>query len=313
MKPVLKYLNIKIRQISGICNLRIAKFFLVLLLASIAVQVSAQEEAEVDAKVIQKPVRSMFESTWLIDNQTVIVPAKGTFQMDIIHRFGVWKNGYDDFYGLFAPSNIKLGFAYTVVDNLLVGFGLTKEKMTLDFNLKYALLKQTRSGSLPLSVSYYGNMAIDTRPGDNFLNSSDRMSYFHQLIIARKMSDKLSIQIAPSVSHFNTVDAYLSPDKEILGLMENDHIAISVGGRYKIKDQMAFIASYDQPITEHLSNNPNPNISFGLELSTSAHAFQFFVTNGKSIVPQRNNVFNSNDFGDNDILIGFNITRLWSY
>lgn len=296
---------------SGIFNLRITQLILVVLLAGITIQVSAQEVNE--DKVVQKPVRSMFESTWLIDNQTVIVPIKGTFQMDILHRFGVWKNGYDDFYGIFAPSNIKIGFAYTVVDNLLVGFGLIKENMTMDFNLKYALLQQTRSGSTPLSVSYFGNMAIDTRDGSNFLSNSDRMSYFHQFIIARKMSDELSIQIAPSVSHFNAVDAFLSQDKEIIGTMENDHIAISVAGRYLIKDELAIIASYDQPITEHLTNNPNPNIGFGLEMTTSAHAFQVFVSNGKSIVPQRNNVFNNNSFGDNEILIGFNITRLWNF
>jgi hypothetical protein len=277
------------------------------------VQISAQEDAAPEEKVIQKPVRSMFESTWLIDNQTVLVPTRGTFQMDIIHRFGVWKNGYKDFYGLFAPSNIKLGFAYTLVDNLLVGFGVTKENMTVDFNLKYALIKQTRSGSIPFSISYFGNMALDTRNGDNFKNSSDRMSYFHQFIIARKMSNKLSIQIAPSVSHFNAVDAFLSPEMEIIGLMEHDHLAVAIGARYKIKDQLSLIANYDHPITDHFSNNPNANVSFGIESTTSSHSFQFFVTNAKSIVPQRNNVLNRNDFGEGEILIGFNMTRLWSY
>jgi len=76
---------------------------------------------------------------------------------------------------------------------------------------------------------------------------------------------------------------------------------------------LALIASYDQPITEHLSNNPSPNISFGIEIATSAHAFQIFLGNYKSIVPQRNNVFNANDFGDGELLIGFNITRLWNW
>ena len=37
-----------------------------------------------------RPVKNMFESIWLIDNQTAIVPFKGTFEFDILHRFGTW-------------------------------------------------------------------------------------------------------------------------------------------------------------------------------------------------------------------------------
>lgn len=287
------------------------KTVLLVIFALSTFQLSAQDEEEVKKK--DKPVRPMFESSWLIDNQSVVVPVKGTLQMDMQHRFGVLKNGYDDFYGLFAPSNIKLGFSYTIIDNLALGFGLTKSNMTWDFNAKYAIIQQTRSGSIPLSITYFGNAAVDTRPEDNFINGSDRWSYFHQLILARKISSNFSIQIAPSLSHYNAVEAYLNQEKEIVALMKNDHIAVSVGGRYKIKDQLALIANYDQPITEHTSNNPYPNLSFGLEISTSAHAFQVFVTNYKNIVPQRNNVFNTNDFEDGGFLIGFNITRLWSY
>ena len=166
---------------------------------------------------------------------------------------------------------------------------------------------------MPLSITYYGNVAIDTRDGDKFENSSDRMSYFHQVIIAWKISEKLSIQVAPSLSHYHAVEEFLNPDLEIVGLMDNDHFAISVGGRFKIKDQMALIANYDQPISEHLTNNPHPNLSFGIEMTAIAHAFQIFVSNYKSIIPQKNNVFNANDFEDGDFLIGFNITRLWSF
>jgi hypothetical protein len=62
-----------------------------------------------------------------------------------------------------------------------------------------------------------------------------------------------------------------------------------------------------------VSGNPRPNVSFGLELSTSAHAFQFFLGNYASITPQRNNYFNKNDYTNGEFLIGFNITRLWNY
>ncbi|MFN3841224.1 MAG: DUF5777 family beta-barrel protein, partial [Cyclobacteriaceae bacterium] len=73
--------------------------------------VAQDDEAEATGQANAKPVKSTFESTWLIDNQSVMVPAKGTLQMDIMHRFGTVNNGYDDFWGIYAPSNIRIGMS----------------------------------------------------------------------------------------------------------------------------------------------------------------------------------------------------------
>jgi uncharacterized beta barrel domain-containing protein DUF5777 len=280
-----------------------------LLIFSIGTSAMAQEEE--DGKDL-RPVRNLFESIWLIDNQTAFVPIKGTFEMDIQHRFGNVKNGYDDLWGLYAPSNIRLGFNYTPIDKLMVGFGFTKQNLTWDFNAKYAILQQARKGGSPVSVSYFVNVAIDTRDEANFRNSTDRYSFFHQLLIARKVTDNLSLQVAPSISHFNAVEGYINTDKEIEGLMSNDHIAVSFSGRYKVGPWVNIIANYDQPVTEHKTDNPNPNISFGVEFTSSSHTFQIFAGNYNSIIPQLNNVYNSNNYEDGEFLIGFNITRLWN-
>ena len=308
-----KIFNIKNR------NFQSSKRILFLLLAIFSLTINGVVAQDPDTETETeeqdtRPVRSIFESAWLIDNQSVLVPIKGTFEFDMQHRFGTWQNGYDDFYGLFASSNIRLGFSYTVIDRLAVGFGITKSNMTWDISGKYAILRQTRSGNIPISITYFGNIAIDTRNKDNFVNSSDRYSFFNQLIIARKITPEFSAQIAPSYSHFNSVEAFINSSNEIESIMNNDHFAISVAGRYKVSDVMAIIANYDQPITKHKSNNPNPNISFGVEMATSSHTFQIFAGNYYFITPQRNNVFNQNNpefFSD--FLIGFNITRLWNF
>jgi hypothetical protein len=273
----------------------------------------AQEDEETGKDL--RPVKNTFESVWLIDNQTASVPVKGTFEFDILHRFGVVKNGYEDFWGLYAPANIRLGFGYVPIEKLMVGFGLTKTNLTWDINAKYTILQQACSGGSPVTVTYFVNAAIDTRDQEkgNFLNGTDRLSYFHQLMVARKVTDNFSIQVAGSVSHFNAVEAYINSNKEIEGKMNNDHIAVSVLGRYKVGPWVNLIANYDQPITKHKANNPHPNISFGIEMTSSSHQFQVFAGNFYNITPQRNNVFNNNNFGDGEILIGFNITRLWNW
>ena len=84
----------------------------------------------------------------------------------------------------------------------MIGAGTTKDYKLQDLQWKYAILQQTRSGSMPVSVSYYGNMVIDARSKDNFgpeasYRDIHRLSYFTQLIIARKFNLKYSFQVAP--------------------------------------------------------------------------------------------------------------------
>lgn len=270
----------------------------------------AQDNTEVSPVKKLEPVKKTFAGNLIIDNQTCMVPVKGVFEFVIQHRFGVVNNGYKDFYGLYAPSNIRLGFNYTPIENLQVGFGLAKERLQWDANLKYALIKQSKVGGSPVSATYYGTMAIDTRPKEgNFVNNSDRLSYFHQLIIARKVTKALSLQIAPSITWLNNVEGYIASDGTIKPKSENLHFATAFMGRYIITENMAVIANYDQPFTQHPTNNPHPNISFGLEMGTATHNFQIFLGNYQSIVPQSNNFYNQNDFSKGQYVIGFNITK----
>jgi Membrane bound beta barrel domain (DUF5777) len=296
-----------------------------------------------EAPIKVKPVKNTFQSVWIIDNQTVMVPVKGTFEMDIMHRFGTVNKGYKDLWGFFAPSNIRLGVNYAPIKNLFVGIGITKSDMLWDANAKYAIIQQTK-GKYPVSISYYGNVAIDTRKdpdnslfksyteissGFPFNFSSQRLTYFNQLIIARKINSKLSVQIAPSLSHQNFVTGYYtkndSTGQVIFKDMKHAHFAVAFSARYKLTTVTSVMVNYDQPLTRHNTNNPNPNVSFGLEFNTSSHSFQLFCTNYYLLSPQRNNLYNTNSpFGYTDkttnskvkggqFMIGFNITRLWNY
>ena len=263
--------------------------------------------------MVEKPERPAFESSSIIDNQTNVLYNKNTLEVMMQHRFGLIdeENSLLGIYG--ANSNIRIGLSYSILDWITVGYGITKKNRISDFSLKVGLLKQTRSGSIPISATYYGDMGIDGRHGDaaknEFILHQDRDSYFHQLIIAKRFNSKLSLQIAPSLSHFNAVD---------FGY-KNDRFSIAFGGRYKISDQTSIIFDYSQPLTkldiagqENVSYD-NPGISIGAEFSTSAHAFQIFITNLNGIVPSQNYMKNINKFSRDGILIGFNITRLYNF
>lgn len=243
--------------------------------------------------------RAAFESTSLIENQTDRVYSKGTIEMIMNHRFGV-VTGTNDLIGIWAPANIRIALNYSITDRITVGFGTTKDARLQDFCLKAALLKQTVDGKMPVSVTYYGNMAISALPKENFYHTSDRWSFFNQIIIAKRFSKMFSLQLAPSYSHYNTIDAP----------MKNDLFAIEFGGRAKVTSTMSILLDVNQPITSQ-EIAPKSGFSVGTEFSTVGHTFQIFVSNYRGIVNQQSNMFNQYDFFESDFSIGFNICRTW--
>ena len=273
----------------------------------------AQDSLRIETVVKARPV-NIFEAQIIVDNQTVMVSRKKVLNIAIQHRFGTVSNGSQDLYGIFGPANIRLGFNYTPINNLDIGFGVTKVRYTVDFNAKYALVKQLESGGWPVSISYFGNFGIDVRPKQgNFVSWSDRLTYFNMVMIARKISEKFSFQVSPSLSHFNNVEAYRDSEGVIHPKMNNDHFAVSFLGRYKLTEKFHLIANYDQALTQHTTNNPHPNICFGIETATAGHIFQIFAGTSGSILPQYVNFYNQNDYQKSQFLLGFNITRRWNF
>ena len=264
---------------------------------------SNEEKSKNKIEKKDKPQRPAFEGAYLIDNPTNVLFNKGTLDIQFGHRFGVINTDKNDMLGIWGASNIRLGVAYSFSDRITVGFGTTKFDRLQDLNWKVAILRQTRSNKMPISLSYYGNIAMSAEPEENFDKFSDRVSYFNQVIVARRFSSKFSAQVGGSISHYNIVEV----------TKRNDMIAISLGGKYKVSDQFSIIADYSQPVTKFFQGNPNPGISGGIEISTSSHVFQFFVTNYSALVMQKNYIYNQNDFFDGAILFGFNISRIANY
>jgi len=278
-----------------------------------------------------RPVKNTFQSSWLIDDQSVIVPFKGTFEADIQHRFGPVTNGIKDLYGLYASANMRIGFDYAPINNLYLGFGATRNggNMLLDGSAKYALLRQT-PGKYPVSVTYYGNIAYATKADPDhvlYTYQTQRLSFFNEIIVARKLNDKISVQGAFSVSHQNSVPGYYAQKDTTSFVYKEekfDMFGASFSARYKLTDVTCILVEYDQPLTRFSTNNPHPNVAFGFEFNTSGHTFQLFAGNYSLLNPQQNSLSNSNNpFGfkqtdgtkvkGGQFLIGFNITRLWNF
>lgn len=326
----------KLRKISSILTLTGAMMMAPYIYAQ-ETDTTAAPATEEKAGKDKRPVKNVFENNWLINSQTVVVPTANSLQFDINHRFGDLANGSKDMWGLYAPSNIRLGLSYTPISNLQVGAGMTKEAMMFDFNLKYSVLKQTRSGSFPVFITYYGNAVIeggandtiwklpfqDATKGDSvvykeFPEYTDRMSFYNSIIIGRKINDMFSIQAAFSYVHKNLIDTMGVKD------FTHDNMAISGLGRVKFYGDMSLILEYFYPLTPAnyqktvgttiIDNKIKPSFAIGFEATTSAHAFQLFITPFSSIINQRDIMYNTSDPKFiSDYRLGFNVTRIWNF
>lgn len=300
------------------------KHILLVILTVFAINTFAQEETE---KIIDKPVRSPFESGLLIDNQTTVIPIKKTLEYVIQHKFGTMENGISDLFGIYSPgANIRLGINYVPLKNFQIGIGATKKNKYTDFNAKWTILQQTRKNTVPFALTLYGVVAIDGRNEDQFGSGNvvdtkdqssyeayafvDRLSYFSQLIIGRKFTDWLSLQAAVSYTRYNTVAWNYN----------HTGIGLHFNGRIKVSPQGSFVFNYDHPlqvdkVTEQLTwdTHPNSNLAFGFEISTSTHAFQIYMGTADGIIPQDMMMYNQKDWKDKGLAIGMTITRLWNF
>ena len=300
------------------------KYIILLIISGFAFSNFAQETKEKS-----NPVSAPFDSPYLIDQQTTVVPDVKTLEFVIQHKFGIINNGISDIWGIYSSANVRLGLEYVPVKNLQLGIGLTRNKMYTDLNAKWNIWKQTEDNSMPVGVAILGSLAIngqktnafgtgkvtDTRDPLNFIapvdiKLGDRFAYFSQLIISRRFTDWLSVQAGASFTHYNMVD--WDYDHDIVGA--------HVNGRIKISNQTSIIATYDAPLKiEGISEQMNwdthakPNFAIGVDISTYTHAFQIYVGNANGILPQDNMMFNKNKFNKDGIAVGFTITRLWMF
>ena len=347
---------------------------IILMMGGFGIAVAQDSIPEAPAK---KPLeKAPFESGYFISDKTVALPPSKTLEFVIQHDFGTIQQHWKDLYGIWGSSNIRLGLSFTITKDLQVGFGTTKMKTLQDFNIKYVVAHQ-RKGGFPLTISVFGNVAIDCRNksalGNNKLSSSldyaslvkdstfrsnihnqiiqndtlngmnyitynqatglkgannnpadlqtlfdqtfksaYRFSYFAEIMIARRFCKEFSAQLGISWIHYNLIDPVEMANNHVNG-MKNDNINISGIGRIKFSPQGSVILSYSQSVFTYLNTPPWPNIGVGVEISTSTHAFQLFLTSASGMIPQENAMYNRNNPYNGAILLGFNITRLWTF
>jgi len=276
------------------------------ILMSCALFVQAQEDLldllEIDESTEVNYALATFKGSRLINGHTIMTRRAGTIEFLIAHRFGRLNSGIYELFGL-DDANVRFGLDYGIRDNLTVGFGRNSFQKTYDGFVKWAALKQ-QSGkrSIPFSVTVFTSIAVNTLRDENPERDvvfSDRLSYTYQLLLARKMSPGLSIQLMPSLVHFNLVDNGRKNDLAILG----------VGGRIKLTKRLSLNAEYYYRFDERSLDETYDPLAIGIDLETGGHVFQLQFTNSRSMVEKSFLRETTGDFFNGDIHFGFNVTR----
>jgi len=248
-----------------------------------------------------------FKATRIINGHSVENDGQGVLDFRILHRFGSINQGARNFYGL-DNAVTKIAFDYGVTKWLSIGIGRSTFDKEYDGFLKAKILRQTDDNKLPVTLSYVGAMSVQSMeapevPAGTEYYFSNRVSYVNQLLIARKFNSWLSLQLMPTIIHYNLVNTSTEP---------NNTLALGLGGRLKLSKRIAVTGEYYYRIPGHMLDGYHNAVSLGIDVETGGHVFQLFFTNATGINERAAIGQVTDNFFKGDIHFGFNISRVFT-
>jgi hypothetical protein len=247
-----------------------------------------------------------FKTTRVVNGQSVEQVPAGEMIFIISHHFGRLNQGPYELFGL-DQGTIRLGLEYGIKPWLTVAVGRSSFEKTYDGFVKARLLRQSSgSRAMPVTLSYFGGTALNSlrwqdTTRENFFSS--RLSYTHQILIARKFSDMFSVQLSPTLVHRNLVKTAAEP---------NDVYAVGAGGRLRLSRRTTFNAEYFFVLPGQLPAANTNSLSLGVDIETGGHVFQLHLTNSYGMFERNFITENTGKWSKGDIYFGFNITRVFT-
>ncbi len=244
-----------------------------------------------------------FKSSRVIMSHSMELIRPGVMDLRILHRFGNVNQGGYQFFGL-DQATMRLGLDFGLTKNMMIGVGRSTNKKEFDGFIKYRLIHQAKGpGSLPFSLLMAGGSTLNsTKWADpsrkNFFSS--RLAYYGQVIIGRKFSEGVSLQLSPTIVHRNLVPTLQDPA---------DMLAIGAGGRFKLSKRVSLNFDYYYRLNPNKTDGTLNPFSIGFDIETGGHVFQLHFTNA---IGMNERVFlteTTNDWAKGDIQFGFNISR----
>ena len=249
-------------------------------------------------------ITGTFKSTRIINGQSIENVGPGILDFRILHRFGPLSDGAYNFYGL-DQATMRLGLDYGITDKLMIGIGRSTFEKQYDALIKLKIIRQQEGQrNIPFSVSYassfiYKSLKDATTTYTPYV--SDKFSFSHQLLIASKVNDYFSLQLTPTLIHYNIVDTKTTP---------NDFYSLGIGFRQRLSKRLNFTTEYYHRFTT-LSGYYNP-LSMGFDIETGGHVFQLHISNSTGMTDRTFINETTGSWAKGDLRFGFNISRVFT-
>jgi len=279
----------------------------------------AQDSAVVETKQApkQKFARATFNATKLINMQTTEIVGKGVKQFMVSHHFSyLWNKdagsqNLAQFFGLNSGvAHTYVSFDYSPISFLNVGVAMaggSKYEAWTKFKL---LRQQTGLKNIPVSVAFYSLANVNTAKDASVQLTANKFSFLHQLLIARKFSDKVSLQLMPTWIHFNVVPYGINNS--------NDVFSLGLGGKYKMTSTLNLTFEYARQLNMYkniiakngaILNYQPDLLAVGLEINTGGHLFQFYIGNTVESSNIEQMAKNNSVIKEGNFAFGFTINR----
>jgi len=289
------------------------RYLALCILCVLTMQISAQDLDQLLQETAENQTdfaTATFKSTRIINGHSIERMPNRQLEFRISHRFGQLNTGAYNLWGL-DQANIHFSLEYGFTNWVMAGIGRGTYEKTYDGFLKFSILRQSSGKrNMPISLSYMTSAAINTLEWTQIkqkVHFWSRVSYVHQLLIARKLSERFSVEINPTVVHRNIVDTEINP---------NDLFSVGAGARFKISKRVSFNVEYYyvyKPLKEYQSLKTFNPLSIGFDIETGGHVFQLLLTNSLAMIEKGFIGETTGDWTKSGIHLGFNISRVFSF
>jgi hypothetical protein len=253
-----------------------------------------------------QPVELIFHAPRHINLLTVEPLSKKSMHFAIMHTFGTLDGGIQNLFGLDNGANIQFSFEFALSEKLSVAASRSSRDKVYNVFGRYHIFQQTQSGSKPFSLSVAGGGGVNTSKYD-FLpepapNFSERMSYFGQVMLARKFSPKISFQLTPMMAYFTDP----RPVYQIEGT-ENLYLALGFSGKWKVTDRSSLALQF----IPNLNTDLRSNFGIGWDVEAGGHVFQMYFVTSQALNEQYLLAGGNGTIGD-EFRLGFNVNRIFA-
>lgn len=245
-----------------------------------------------------------FKSTRIVNGHSIENVGAGVLDFKILHRFGAINQGGYNFFGL-DQATMRLGLDYGINSKLMIGIGRSTFEKQYDAFFKYRIIRQqTGKRHIPFSLSYassliYKSLRDAATTYTPYL--SDKFSYSHQFLLASKLNDYFSLQLSPTLIHYNMVDTKTTP---------NDFYSLGLGFRQRISKRVNITTEYYHRFNS-LNGYYDP-LSVGVDIETGGHVFQLHVSNSTGMTDRTFINETAGSWAKGDLRFGFNISRVFT-